>query len=140
MIEDGEHVAGILCKKSLGTSAGSLVHIVYLEQGAETAKEFYGDIQKLVNNWLLVEGHSIGIGDCIADSETYQEIQLTIKKSKVSFLLYTMQCPNEVLMSFLIHSLLYVCMSVNTQISTYLWLFVVICGITICCLEFVYIF
>ena len=83
LIEDGEHVAGILCKKSLGTSAGSLVHIVYLEQGPETAKEFYGDIQKLVNNWLLVEGHSIGIGDCIADSETYQEIQLTIKKSKV---------------------------------------------------------
>lgn len=83
LIEDGEHIAGILCKKSLGTSAGSLVHIVYLEQGPETAKEFYGDIQKLVNNWLLVEGHSIGIGDCIADNETYQEIQETIKKSKV---------------------------------------------------------
>ena len=59
------------------------MHIVFLELGPEIAKEFYGDIQKLVNNWLLVEGHSIGIGDCIADHETYQEIQATIKKSKV---------------------------------------------------------
>ena len=57
-----------------------------LELGSEIAKEFYGDIQKLVNNWLLIEGHSIGIGDCIADNETYQEIQATIKKSKVSCL------------------------------------------------------
>ena len=62
------------------------MHIVFLELGPEIAKEFYGDIQKLVNNWLLVEGHSIGIGDCIADHETYQEIQATIKKSKVDLL------------------------------------------------------
>jgi DNA-directed RNA polymerase II subunit RPB1 len=81
-IENGELLTGILCKKSLGTSAGSLVHVVAMEQGHEVAREFYGNVQTVVNNWLLLEGHSIGIGDCIADSETYQDIQRTIRDAK----------------------------------------------------------
>lgn len=47
---------GILCKKSLGTSAGSLVHISYLEMGHDITRLFYSNIQTVVNNWLLIEG------------------------------------------------------------------------------------
>lgn len=83
LIEHGELISGILCKKSLGTSSGSLVHIVAVELGHEVARCFYGNIQTVVNNWTLIEGHSIGIGDCIADSETYEEIQRVTKKAKV---------------------------------------------------------
>lgn len=82
-MEDGQLISGILCKKSLGASGGSLLHIVYLEQGYEQAGEFYGNIQTVVNNWLLLEGHSIGIGDTIADTQTYTDIQNCIKKAKV---------------------------------------------------------
>ncbi|RUS82303.1 hypothetical protein EGW08_009935 [Elysia chlorotica] len=82
LIEDGELISGIICKKTLGTSGGSLVHIVFLELGFEIAGEFYGNIQTVVNNWLLLEGHSIGIGDTIADQQTYQDIQDTIKAAK----------------------------------------------------------
>lgn len=39
-------------------------------------------MQTVVNNWLLIEGHTIGIGDTIADQSTYQDIQATIKKAK----------------------------------------------------------
>lgn len=67
MVEHGELIMGILCKKTLGTSAGSLLHIVFLELGHEIAGRFYGNIQTVINNWLLLEGHSIGIGDTIAD-------------------------------------------------------------------------
>lgn len=82
LIEHGELISGILCKKSLGTSSGSLVHIVAVELGHEIARMFYGNIQTVVNNWTLIEGHSIGIGDCIADNETYEEIQRVTKKAK----------------------------------------------------------
>jgi len=85
-VEDGELVSGILCKKSLGASGGSLLHIVYLEQGYEQAGEFYANIQVVVNNWLLIEGHTIGIGDTIADSQTYSKIQDAIKKAKVNYI------------------------------------------------------
>ena len=83
LVEDGELISGIICKKSVGASAGSLLHIVFLEQGFAEAGLFYGDIQTVVNNWLLIEGHSIGIGDTIADPQTYIDIQETIKKAKV---------------------------------------------------------
>ncbi|KAK9505662.1 hypothetical protein O3M35_009660 [Rhynocoris fuscipes] len=82
MVEHGELVMGILCKKTLGTSAGSLLHICFLELGHEECGLFYGNIQTVVNNWLLLEGHSIGIGDTIADPQTYLEIQKAIKKAK----------------------------------------------------------
>uniref|UniRef100_A0A8W7PFP6 DNA-directed RNA polymerase subunit n=1 Tax=Anopheles coluzzii TaxID=1518534 RepID=A0A8W7PFP6_ANOCL len=82
MVEHGDLIMGILCKKTLGTSAGSLLHIVFLELGHEIAGRFYGNIQTVVNNWLLLEGHSIGIGDTIADPQTYAEIQRAIKKAK----------------------------------------------------------
>ncbi|CAG2054450.1 unnamed protein product, partial [Timema podura] len=82
MVEHGELVKGILCKKTLGTSAGSLLHICFLELGHEVCGQFYGNIQTVINNWLLLEGHSIGIGDTIADPQTYLEIQKAIKKAK----------------------------------------------------------
>ena len=85
MVEDGELISGIVCKKTLGTSSGSLMQVVYLEQGHQEAGEFYGNIQTVVNQWLLIEGHSIGIGDTIADPQTYLDIQNTIKKAKVIY-------------------------------------------------------
>ena len=78
-------ISGILCKKTLGPSSGSLMHVIFIERGHEEAGEFYGNIQTVVNNWLLLEGHSIGIGDTIADSKTYADIQEAIKKAKVYY-------------------------------------------------------
>jgi len=83
LIEDGTLISGILCKKTLGTSSGSLAHVVFMEMGYEVAGLMYGHIQTVINNWLLLEGHSIGIGDTIADPQTYVDIQDTIKKAKV---------------------------------------------------------
>lgn len=82
MVEHSELIMGILCKKTLGASAGSLLHICFLELGHEIAGRFYGNIQTVINNWLLLEGHSIGIGDTIADPQTYHEIQQSIRKAK----------------------------------------------------------
>ena len=59
------------------------MHVIALEQGHEVAQRFYDNIQTVVNNYLLVEGHSIGIGDTIADNFMYGEIQRAIHKAKV---------------------------------------------------------
>lgn len=45
LVENGELLSGILCKRSLGTSSGSLVHIVALELGHQVAAQFYANIQ-----------------------------------------------------------------------------------------------
>ncbi|KAK7074174.1 DNA-directed RNA polymerase II subunit RPB1, partial [Halocaridina rubra] len=82
LVEHGELIMGILCKKTLGASAGSMMHLAWMELGHEIAGRFYGNIQTVVNNWLLLEGHSIGIGDTISDPNTYRVIQDTICKAK----------------------------------------------------------
>ncbi|XP_039954795.1 DNA-directed RNA polymerase II subunit RPB1-like [Bactrocera tryoni] len=82
IVEYSELIMGILCKRTLGATAGSLLHIAYIELGHQIAGEFYANIQKVVNAWLLLEGHSIGIGDTIADPATYKEIQNAIAKAK----------------------------------------------------------
>ncbi|CAF3875482.1 unnamed protein product [Rotaria sp. Silwood1] len=82
LIENGRLLSGILCKKTLGTSVGSLAHIVFMECGHHIAGQLYYHIQLVVNNWLMLEGHSFGIADTITDQQTYETIQATIKKAK----------------------------------------------------------
>lgn len=84
IIEHGELISGILSKDTLGNKTGSLMHVIAAEFGYDTARDFYGNIQKVVNNFLMIEGHSIGIGDTIADTDTYNDIQRTIRQAKVS--------------------------------------------------------
>lgn len=84
LIEHGVLISGIVCSKTVGSASGSLMHVVFNELGHEVAGAFYGHIQTVVNNWLLLEGHTIGIGDTIADPLTYEDIQDTIRKAKTN--------------------------------------------------------
>ena len=78
LIQDGVLLTGTLCKKTLGASAGSLVHVVWMDDGPDAARAFLSQIQYLVNHWLLQHGFSIGIGDTVADEGTMRVIQETI--------------------------------------------------------------
>ena len=82
IVEGGELVTGTLDKKSLGASAGSLIHVIWEECGPTATKDFLGSTQWLVNNWLLQRSFSIGIGDTVADQDTMLAINETIAKAK----------------------------------------------------------
>ncbi|KAK4764009.1 hypothetical protein SAY87_013447 [Trapa incisa] len=81
-IEKGELLTGTLCKKTLGTSTGSLIHVIWEEVGPDAARKFLGHTQWLVNYWLLQNGFSMGIGDTIADAATMETINDTISNAK----------------------------------------------------------
>eukprot|EP00908_Phaeocystis_cordata_P025055 Transcript_7512.p1 GENE.Transcript_7512~~Transcript_7512.p1 ORF type:complete len:1701 (-),score=865.25 Transcript_7512:173-5275(-) len=82
VIEEGELICGMLDKKSLGTSGGSLIHVIFNEHGPPAARAFIGVWQRVVNYWILQRGYSIGIGDTIADEATMNDIVKTIESSK----------------------------------------------------------
>ncbi|XP_051165390.1 DNA-directed RNA polymerase II subunit RPB1-like [Leptopilina boulardi] len=86
LIENGELLMGILRKKTLSSCAGSLFHVCFLEFGHKVCGEFYENIQTVINNWLLLEGHSIDISDIILDANTHLKIQKAIKKVKNNFI------------------------------------------------------
>ncbi|XP_051201329.1 DNA-directed RNA polymerase II subunit RPB1 [Lolium perenne] len=81
-IEKGHLLSGTLCKRTLGTSTGSLVHAIWAEIGPDAASKFLSHTQWLVNYWLLQNGFSIGIGDSIVDMATMEKITDIISKAK----------------------------------------------------------
>lgn len=82
MIQDGEVICGIICKKTVGTSHNSLIHVIWKEHGPIVTRDFFNGCQAVVNYWLFHHGFSIGIGDTIADSSTMQTITTAIKLAK----------------------------------------------------------
>jgi len=67
VISDGELLSGILCKKSLGTSSGGVVHKIWTEGSPEDACDFISNVQFVCNEWLMENGFSVGISDCVFD-------------------------------------------------------------------------
>lgn len=82
VIEDGELLAGILCKRTVGTSASGIIHTSMNEHGPNITMAFFNGTQAVVNYWLLQNGFSIGIGDTIADRQTMDTINDTIGQAK----------------------------------------------------------
>jgi DNA-directed RNA polymerase subunit A' len=72
---------GALDKTVLGATHNSIIHVLHKEYGSETAMKFVDNIQFAANNWLLLEGFTIGLHDCIVSDPTKsKEIQDVIKK------------------------------------------------------------
>lgn len=81
-IEQGELLTGIIDKKTVGNSQGSLIHVIMMEHGHETTRNFLDQCQRLINYWLLNRGFTVGIGDTIADDATMEKINKTISSAK----------------------------------------------------------
>lgn len=82
LIVKGEIMYGVVNKKTIGASAGGLIDVIFREKGAYACRDFFGNIQKVVNFWLLHNGFSIGIGDTIADTDTMNTITETITSAR----------------------------------------------------------
>ena len=83
IIQDGELICGILCKKTVGTSASGVIHTSMNEHGPVATTAFFNGTQQVINYWLLQNGFSIGIGDTIADRQTMDTINDTIAHAKL---------------------------------------------------------
>ena len=72
---------GTLDKSTLGSVHNSLIHRIHKEFGPDETSSFIDGIQFITNNWLLVYGFSIGLGDCMVSGEDkVQEINDVISK------------------------------------------------------------
>ena len=64
---------GALDKSILGASHNSLIQTIHKDYGVEVAAEFISNIQFITNNWLLVNGFSVGLEDCLITSHKIQK-------------------------------------------------------------------
>ncbi|PVV01996.1 hypothetical protein BB560_003562 [Smittium megazygosporum] len=80
IIEDGELLAGSVCKRTVGAVDLGLIHIIVNDLGSDAVKRFFGGTQKVVNYWFLHHGFSVGIGDTIADDSTMETVGAIIRE------------------------------------------------------------
>ena len=75
---------GAFDKNVLGSSHNSIIQVIDKEYGSTVASEFISNIQFITNNWLLVNGFSIGLDDCLITSpESVVKIQDKISRCYV---------------------------------------------------------
>jgi len=65
LIYRGELLFGTLSKSTLGSSANGIVDVMYRDFGPQPTVRFMSDAQRVVNQWLLGRGFSVGISDCV---------------------------------------------------------------------------
>lgn len=80
-VKNGVIVEGYLCKATLGATKESIIRILCMDYGVDTAASFVDNIQFLTNAWLEINPFSVGIDDCLIGSdEKTAEIKSVIHK------------------------------------------------------------
>jgi DNA-directed RNA polymerase II subunit RPB1 len=80
VIVRGELCAGTLCKKTLGTSAGGIIHVLVKDFGNTVASRFIGDAQRVLVEFMLLHGFSVGIGDCMMSRDAHDKVNASIDR------------------------------------------------------------
>lgn len=81
-IENGCLLSGIVDRRTVGTSAGSLIHVMFNERGPIPTMEFINALNKLIGEFLMIYSSSIGVGDTIASDSTLKLIEHEIASAK----------------------------------------------------------
>ena len=74
-VKDGNLIKGRLDKSQLASKKNSIIHFVWDKYGADKTKRFIDDSQRLILNYLLLKGLTIGFGDCIVKDKVLKEMK-----------------------------------------------------------------
>jgi DNA-directed RNA polymerase beta' subunit len=85
VIENGKIKQGVFDKKIYQDRTNGLVHIVYNENGEEEARHLFDNTQKLICDWLVYTGFSVGVSDLLVSKKINNDMDniLTDMKKKV---------------------------------------------------------
>ncbi|KAI5191302.1 DNA-directed RNA polymerase II subunit RPB1 [Nematocida minor] len=83
VIKNGELLAGIICKKTVGTASGGLIHVIANDFPRSVCVDFIDALQRAISTWLMAyETFSVGIGDTVADPSSMDTIKEAIERAK----------------------------------------------------------
>lgn len=83
-VENGTIKNGYLSSAMLGaTKSHSLIHMIWDEYGFDETRKFIDNTQRLINNFLLWNGCSVGFGDTVISAELEDQLHKMIKTKKL---------------------------------------------------------
>lgn len=79
----GELLCGTLDKKTLGTRANSIIHVLNNDYGGERVVRFVDAMQRAVGyQWMLGRSFSVGLGDACVCTETKERVAAIVDASR----------------------------------------------------------
>lgn len=83
-VKNGHIEKGVLNKGSLGAKRpNTLIHLIWDEYGSAETKKFINNTQKLINNFNLWNGFTVGLGDIDVSQEIAEQIHNLIQTKKL---------------------------------------------------------
>lgn len=83
VIENGEIKQGIVDKTIYQNRTRGLIHSIFNECGPDETRMFFDNTQRMICDWLVMNGFSVGISDLIIDDKTQNNLKETIHDMKV---------------------------------------------------------
>ena len=77
-IVNGKLLQGFLDKSTLSFEKNSIIHFIWDKFGPSKTRRFIDDSQRLVLNYLLMRGQTVGYGDTLVDSKMESQIEQVI--------------------------------------------------------------
>lgn len=82
VIRNGELVSGTITKSSYQDQTTGLLHSVFNEIGSDAARMFLDNTQRLICDWLVLSGFSVGIADLALDPATRDMCGVKVKEMR----------------------------------------------------------
>ena len=82
IIENGNIKQGIFDKKIYQDRTNGLAHILFNDNGQDEARHLFDNTQKLVCNWLVYSGFSVGISDLVISKDIDTKMKEVINNMK----------------------------------------------------------
>lgn len=88
IIQDGKLIKGVHSKRTLGATRGGVVHRLKLHFGARAAANFVDAQQRVANEYAMMRGASVGLGDALVSDDTLGAVRESIDdaREKIAFL------------------------------------------------------
>ena len=83
-IVNGEMKCGIISKDIYQARTRGIIHQVYNEYGPDHTRILFDNTQKLVCDWLILDGFSVGVSDMIMNKDTNSRVGNTIRDMKIN--------------------------------------------------------
>ena len=83
VIENGVIKSGLVNKGLYQEMTYGLIHYVYNELGIDECKALFDNTQRLICDWLIYNGFSVGISDLIINESTQYKLKNVVKDLKV---------------------------------------------------------
>lgn len=84
IIENGEHKQGIMDKHIYQARSKGIVHSIFNDCGPQETRIFFDNTQRLICDWLVLDGFSVGISDLVVSSKTISNIKNMVRDTKVA--------------------------------------------------------